>query len=216
MLLALACIGLFSGCSMLTRKYDYTVEADSFYVSSTGQIKAAMIEDFDKDYYDLAELTYLAKEQVLTYNKMNYGQEYYAYDQLTDEQKKNTLLAVAIESIEKKDDTVTIVFSYGSGKTYTEFNGIDIQKAGGTTVYTSYLENSQKKPGGSMISAKGGDPVSTEELMQKEGYLLVYVDYSTKITFEHEVEYVSSNVTVLSNNAVQTPSGEESYIIFKR
>lgn len=214
--LTIACMLALCGCSLLTRKYDFTPEKDSFYVMANGQIKAAMIEDFDKEYYDLAELTYLAKQQVQDYNMTNYGQSYYSYDQMSEQERKSTLLAVALDSITESNGQVTLVFEYGAGKTYSEFNGIDIQKSGGTTVYTSPLESSSMQPSGTIVAAKGGKPITLEELAAKGGYNMVYVDYATKISFEHEVEYVSANVTVLNNNSVQTPAGDGSYIFYKR
>ena len=39
------------GCGLLTKSYDFTEAENSIYVEDNATIRAAMISDFDKDYY---------------------------------------------------------------------------------------------------------------------------------------------------------------------
>lgn len=209
------CSSLLGGCSLFSKKYSYSPEENSIYVYADGQITAAIIEDFDKDYYDLEELTGLAQQQVLAYNKSKYGLEYYSYDQLTKEQRKEILLPVSLESVQKKDQKVILILRYANGDTYTGFNGIDIKNAGGSKVFTGAVGNTQMPLEGTFVAAKGGASQLTSELAEKTDYQMLYVDYATKVYFEHDVSYVTNNVAVLTGNSVQTASGQGSMIIFK-
>lgn len=215
-MLSLSFALLGSGCGLLQKKYTFVAEENSIFVHADGQITAAIIEDFDKDYYDLAELTGLAQQQVLSYNQTYYGMPYYSYDQMSKEERRQTLLPIDLDSIEEKNGQVILTFTYMNGDTYTGFNGIDLQKNGGTTVYTSEVtESTVPLTGVSFVAAQGGAAQSTEALSKEEDLKLLYVDYGTLVYFEHDVSYVSSNVTVLNGNAVQTPAGQDSYVLFK-
>jgi len=135
--LCMVCLLGLCGCGLLTKTYEYKAEENSIYVHADGQITAAIIEEWDQEYYDLAELTGLAQQQVLEYNKTYYGVEYYSYDQMTKEQKKQMILPVSLDSIKVENGMVILTLTYGNGDAFTGFNGIDIQNNGGTRAYTS-------------------------------------------------------------------------------
>lgn len=215
-MLCVICVLCLCSCGLMTKKYSFVIEENSIFVHSDGQITAAIIEDFDKDYYDLQELVGLTQSLVQSYNETYYGLSYYTYEQLTKEQKKQILLPVSLESASVDNGKVILVLKYANGNTYTDFNGIDIAAAGGTKAYTSSVgEASAMALDGTFVAAKGGEAQLTEELQKKTGYHMIYVDFGTKIYFEHEISYVTNNVTVLSDNSVQTPSGQGSFILFK-
>ncbi|MBQ8638823.1 MAG: hypothetical protein IJ468_06615 [Lachnospiraceae bacterium] len=202
-------------CSLMTKTYNFTAQENSIYVHEDGQITAAIIEDFEKDYYDVSELLGLAQNLVQEYNETYYGLPYYTYSQLTKEQKKQMLLPISLESVDSSNGKVTLVLKYANGSAFADFNGIDIKAAGGTTAYTSQLGSSKMALQGSFVSAKDGSALMVEELQKKTDYYLLYLDFATTVYFEHEVQAVSNNVTVVANNAVQTAAGQGNYILFK-
>lgn len=217
--LCLVCLLSLCGCGLLTKTYEFKAEENSIYVHADGQITAAIIEDWDQEYYDLAELTGLAQQQVLEYNKTYYGVEYYSYDQMTKEQRKQMILPVNLDSIKVENGKVILTLTYGNGDAFTGFNGIDIQNNGGTKAYTANVGSNTKMPlEGTFVKATGknaGEVQLIEELNAKTDHYLIYVDYATTIYFEHGVEYVTNNVYVLANNMVQTQAGQGSFIVFK-
>lgn len=204
------------GCSLMTKRYNFAAEAGSVYIHEDGQITAAIIEPFDKDYYSLDELTNLTESLIQDYNNTYYGLPYYEYSQLTDEQKKQILLPISLTSAPAvSNGTVSMVLKYAVSSAYTEFNAIDIKNAGGTELYTSTVGATEHALEGTFVKAQGGETQTVEELQKKTDYHLVYVDFATKIYFEHEIAYVSSNVQVLADNAVQTAAGQGSFILYK-
>ena len=48
------------GCGLFTKSYDFTEAENSIYVEDNATIRAAMISDFDKDYYSIDELAGVA------------------------------------------------------------------------------------------------------------------------------------------------------------
>ena len=61
-----------------------------------------------------------------------------------------------------------------------------------------------------------GETATIEEIMSHGDYQLVYVNYEADVTVEGEVAYVSTNVNCNSKNNVNTPAGQDAYIIFKK
>ena len=120
------------GCGLLTKSYDFTEAENSIYVEDNATIRAAMISDFDKDYYSIDELAGVAQQEALSFNKNVYGCSYYSYDQMTKEEKESILLPVCYEKAVVKDKKASVVFTYANGDTYTGFNSAEIQNAGGS------------------------------------------------------------------------------------
>ena len=107
------------GCGLLTKSYDFTEAENSIYVEDNATIRAAMISDFDKDYYSIDELAGVAQQEALSFNKNVYGCSYYSYDQMTKEEKESILLPVCYEKAVVKDKKASVVFTYANGDTYT-------------------------------------------------------------------------------------------------
>ena len=78
---------ILEGCGLFTKSYDFTEAENSIYVEDNATIRAAMISDFDKDYYSIDELAGVAQQEALSFNKNVYDCSYYSYDQMTKEEK---------------------------------------------------------------------------------------------------------------------------------
>lgn len=165
------------GCGLFTKSYDFTEAENSIYVEDNATIRAAMISDFDKDYYSIDELAGVAQQEALSFNKNVYGCSYYSYDQMTKEEKESILLPVCYEKAVVKDKKASVVFTYANGDTYTGFNSAEIQNAGGSKLYTSQLGSSTMALSGDFVTSDGQKHISSEDLMKKTDYCLVYADY---------------------------------------
>ena len=97
----------------------------------------------------------------------------------------------------------SVVFTYANGDTYTGFNSAEIQNAGGSKLYTSQLGSSTMALSGDFVTSDGQKHISSEDLMKKTDYCLVYADYPVTVFGEHVIAYVSPNVTVLASNCAQ-------------
>lgn len=212
---ALLAAASLAGCGIFTKSYNFTEAENSIYVEENATIRAAMISDFDKDYYSIEELTGVAQQVVLDYNTKIYGCAYFSYDQMTDEEKETVLLPVCFESATVKDGKASVVLTYANGDIYTSFNSAVIGISGGSKLYTSQIGTSTMQLTGSFVSSDGSKTIAGEELMKKTDYCLVYADYPVTVFGEHDIAYVSPNVTVLASNCAQITGSDGAYIIFK-
>ena len=103
------------GCGLFTKSYDFTEAENSIYVEDNATIRAAMISDFDKDYYSIDELAGVAQQEALSFNKNVYDCSYYSYDQMTKEEKESILLPVCYE----KAVYLCFVYMYANGVSIT-------------------------------------------------------------------------------------------------
>ena len=134
---------------------------------------------------------------------------------MTKEEKESILLPVCYEKAVVKDKKASVVFTYANGDTYTGFNSAEIQNAGGSKLYTSQLGSSTMALSGDFVTSDGQKHISSEDLMKKTDYCLVYADYPVTVFGEHDIAYVSPNVTVLASNCAQITGNDGGYIIFK-
>lgn len=185
-----------AGCGLFTKSYDFTEAENSIYVQDNATIRAAMISDFDKDYYSIDELAGVAQQEALSFNTNVYGCKYYSYDQMTKEEKDSILLPVCYESASVKDKKASVVFTYANGDTYTGFNSAEIQSAGGSKLYTSQLGSSTMTLSGEFVTSDGQKSISADELMKKTDYCLVYADYPVTVFGEHDIAYVLSLIHI--------------------
>lgn len=156
------------GCGLFTKSYDFTEAENSIYVEDNATIRAAMISDFDKDYYSIDELAGVAQQEALSFNKNVYDCSYYSYDQMTKEEKESILLPVCYEKAVVKDKKASVVFTYANGDTYTGFNSAEIQNAGGSKLYTSQLGSSTMALSGDFVTSDGQKHISSEDLMKRQ------------------------------------------------
>ena len=208
------------GCSALFKKsYTFSEAEDTLFISSNGMITDSIVSSFDKDYYSIEELTGIAQKMVLDFNQKNYNYAYYTYDQMPKEDQESRLLPVSFESIKKANDTVTIVFSYANGDTYTRFNLNDIQAQGGTRVYTNLVSRAitagEIPSSMNFVSADGQKTITGADLEEYPNYIVCYADFPVNIYGEHEVAFVSTNVAVQAENGVTFGSTDGAYVIFK-
>ena len=218
-LMAAAVLLGMGGCTLFAKSFSYVDAPDSIYVGKNATIRASIISSFDKDYYSLEELAAVTKKQVLDFNERRYNYAYYTYDQMSKEDRSTLLLPVSFESITNNSGLVIIQLSYANGDTYSLFNSGDIARAGGTKVYTALMSRAVAdqmiSADASFVSRDGTQTVNGSEISDKEDYIVAFADYGMTVYGEHEIAYVSPNVTVLSENSAQISGNDGAYIIFK-
>lgn len=215
LLLGTAIVLNLNACGMFTKSYDYAAVEDSIYVGANGVVKAAMVADFDKDYYSVSELESVAKAQALEYNETYYGLNYSSTSQMTKDEQNSILLPVSFESATAENGKANIVYSYANGDIYTSFNSVEIASKGGTKAYTSRLESNTMDLEGSFVTVDGSKTVTKADFADEKDYVVVYVDFPVSVYGEHDIAYVSTNVTVIGNNCASVTGTDGSYIIFK-
>ncbi|MBO5208636.1 MAG: hypothetical protein J6B68_04740 [Lachnospiraceae bacterium] len=189
-LLVMAAACVMAGCSKFNLPDINTVS-----VQKDGSIKQTIVEQFERNYYDVDELTAMAQEKV--------------------EKFSNGTDSIVCDSIEAKDGKVVVEMTYQTGTDYAEFNNRELFS--GTVAEANAQGYSLKD-----AVTEDGTDISEEQLAEvNENHVVVI---QTKEGEELDVEvygkilYTSGNI-ILSGKKVAyiAPEGEDmlSYIIFQ-
>lgn len=186
--MAVAYVMIGCGDSNLSNTNTVSVQKD-------GSIKQTIVEQFERNYYDVEELTTMAQEKI---------------SQFGDGTQK-----VVCDSIKEKDGKIVVEMTYQSGTDYTEFNNRELFNG---TVAEALAKGYSLKDA---VSEDGTD-ISEEQLAQiNENHVIVV---GTKEGEELNVQvydkilYTSGNVIISGKEDAHIGAeGEDmlSYIIFK-
>jgi len=99
------------------------VERNSIVINKDGGITSYLVRDFDKDYYELSELTVMAREMASEYNSQNGA---------------DSVTARTVEMLNDGSQRVQVIYDYVS---YIHFNGFNEESLYYGTVGDAVSEN---------------------------------------------------------------------------
>ena len=165
------------GC---TDKFEPT--ESTIYITSKGQVQSALMEDFEKAYYDFGELSEAVAEEVKAYN-LDVNAE-----------------AVTLESLTEGAGEVTLLMNYQTVEDYVKFN--DVLLFSGTfseAAAAGYLPEE-------LYDVEGN---SVEVDLESLGDLNVIVtEESVCIQTSSNIKYVSDNATILDKKQAKAMEAE--------
>jgi len=183
---------LLNGC----KKQDIFLTADdvtnnTFLIKRDGSIYAAIVEDFDKSYYNLSELNEFVAKEVDAYNKKVGSEE------------------VTIESLELKNGKVVLILRYSKMAHYSEFNNMPAAYFGAGTQNVALELPSQ------YVDAKKNVAVDKDTAMKnsKNKVLVLYEPY--EIVVEGDIKFHSENAKLLGSNKVSIMNEEMTVVIYR-
>ena len=183
----LVLVFLCTGCG---QKFEPT--ESTIFVTSKGVVKSAIMESFDKSYYDFDELYKSVEKEVKSY----------CLDKIEE--------VIKITSLTEGNDEVTLVMEYETAKDYADFN--EVVLFSGTfaeAVEEGYLPNT-------LQDAEGMD---AEIDLEKQGNLKVLVtEESVCIQTSGKIKFVSDNVTVFDKKlakAMEAGKTHPAFVLYK-
>ena len=183
----LALMFLCTGCG---QKFEPT--ESTIFVTSKGVVHSAIMESFDKSYYDFDELYKTVEKEVKSY----------CLDKIEE--------VIKITSLTEGVDEVTLVMEYQTVKDYADFN--EVVLFSGTfaeAVEEGYLPNT-------LQDAEGMD---AEINLEEQGDLKVLVtEESVCIQTSGKIKFVSDNVTVLDKKlakAMEAGKTHPAFVLYK-
>lgn len=197
--LALSGMLLF-GCAGGGSTSTFSPRQNSIFVTRDGQISSALVETYDKDYYDEAELKASIEEAVAAYN--------------TEAGKTGVTLTSCI----MKEGKAIAVFGYDSGATLYDFTTMMEDEANQarnlelSTVSEGLVAG--KVSDGSWIKAKDGSSVSLDTITKQGDMKLLSLEGTVTLQTESEIQYYSGNITLIDKFTASV-SGGKAYIAFK-
>lgn len=191
-IIMLLCFLNLAGCSkkeIFITANDVT--ADTMLVKRNGELYVAIVEDFDKNYYNLAELNEFVSKEVNAYNKKVGSEE------------------VKIEGLELKNGKVVMILRYSKMAHYSAFNNMP------AAYFSADTENVALELPTEYVEAKK-DSLVDETVAMKNGknqVLVLYEPYD--IIVEGKIKFYSNNARYVEENKVSSNSEDMTVIIFK-
>lgn len=174
-LFLLLALMLLSGCSSKS----YTADKNTIFPQKKGTITQVLVSDFDKDYYDINELTQYIKNEVNDFQQIR-GEE-----------------SVKLISCEKKDQVAKVQLLFNSYKDYSLFNEQDLffgtlaeaEEAGYSFDTEFYLIEDAKKK----------EPAAASEILENEKYHVLIIDHPTNIELPKKLNYLGGAAAVIQS-----------------
>lgn len=179
------------GCS----KQSFDANEDTVYVKEKGTVIGAVVESFDKDYYDEDELNALIAEEVEEYNK---------------EAGEDTL---EIQKFEVEDKVAKVFIEYATGEDYAAFNKVEF--------FSGTIRQALEKEyefNVEFFSAEDGKAVDKDTALSNEEYRVVVLEEPILVESDTDILYYSDNTDILSKTKVKVSEEAEglAYIIYKK
>lgn len=186
--LVLASVLMLTGCDGKFEPTESTV-----FVTSKGIVKSAVMESFEKDYYDFGELSADVEKAAA---------EYCA--ETTEE-------AVTVESLTQgEDDSVTLLMNYASVRDYADFN--DVILFAGTPAEAKAAGYEPEN----LLDAEGNAADPTDEELSK--LKVIVTEENICVQTGGKIKYVSDNVSVLDKKlakAMEAGHTHPAFVIYK-
>ena len=185
--LVLASAILLMGCG---QKFEPT--ESTIFVTSKGVVKSAIMESFDKSYYDFDELYKSVEKEV----------KVYCLDNIEE--------TVTLTSLTEENDSVTLLMDYQTVEDYANFNEVLLFSG---TFAQAVAEGYLPDP---LHDVEG---ITAELELEKQGDLKVLVtEESVCIQTSGRIKFVSDNVTVLDKKlakAMEAGKTHPAFVLYK-
>ena len=168
------------------------ITVNTLVVNDEGTIQSAMVEAFDKDYYDLSELEEFVKDDLDKFNEENDTK-------------------ITLEEIKANDDKVVLVFGYDSIEEYSAYN--EVNNASAYVFDASKAAKDERVPSDLKEIDEDGT-VPKDSVYEDEKLTTVVVDADTELIVNGKIKYYSG-CEVTAENKVVTKAGERAVVVFK-
>ncbi len=188
---------LLSGCNQ--EKLPEVIDQSTISISKEGRIGAYVVEEFDKEYYNITELTNMAVAEAGEYNTKN---------QMGD---NIPIVVVNAEVIADRSDKAIIEYQFDSAETYTGYNE-------GSLFYGTVADAVQKQFNldAVLYHVKDNTILSKDQLLAASDKYLIITDEKVVIYCPKRVTYVSEGVIYNQDGSVDATKAEGLvYILLK-
>lgn len=193
------CLLILTGCS--STQVPDTIDKTTLSVTDAGEITMHLVDSFDKDYYDIAELESMAVEDAASYNtSANAGET----------------VPVTVENVEMLENgkEVKVTYRYNNADTFeAHTEGILFY---GTV--TEAMAAGYRLESVSLNDVKGEEQVTGQWMMtEAAGKHLLITNQKAEIYSPYKVTHISEGAVYKENGSVDTTQAEgEVYILMKK
>lgn len=186
---------LLAGCGQTS--VPETIEEPTLILTGDGGVTACLVGEFDKSYYDLSELTEMAREEAAEYGL--------ALDGTARVTVKN------VETVRDGSSRIALTYVFDGTESYEDYIGESL-------FYGTVAEALSQGYGGvTLESVRDGVSMTGEELAGETDRHLIVTDTKAVIYCPDRVEYVSSGASLNGDGSVDASETEGLvYILLRR
>lgn len=163
------------------------VDSTTVFLDKNGGMTYYLVEEFDKDYYSLSELSAKAADEADKFNK--------------GAGEKQSVAVDKVETLQENESKVLIVYRFDGYASFNEFNEKSNKKLNKIFYGTVDEAFSQGYIAKALLRSVKDETVKTEEQLKQEGTRKLIV------TDEKAVFYCPAKVTYISEGAVLNEDG---------
>lgn len=188
---ALVC-GTLSGCGRIA-----DADTNTIFIEKKGVIEEVTVGEFSGSNYDLEEFKSFVEENIQSYEVSGAGGK------------------VSLEKATEINETVKLVMSYDSYRTYTDFVGSTLYVG---TVVQAMADGYDFEAAFHRAAEDNDANVDKKEILSHDGYNVAVVSVLLDVHVDGTIVYVSDGVTVKNKNTATVENTGESgcaYIVYK-
>ncbi len=188
---------MMAGCGQA--KVPDVVEVTSIAVTQQGEVTSYLVEEFEKDYYNISELTSMAMEEVANYNT---------------EHQEGELIPVVVEKVEalpENSNKVVLIQKYNNTDTFMDYtDNVLFYGTVNDAVNAGYDLDVVLK------SVKDNTLLSKEQLLQEAEMYLLITNENAMIYCPKKVTYVSEGAFCEEDGSVNATQTEGMTVILMK
>ncbi len=185
------------GCG--AAKVPEIVDVTSIVVADSGEVTSYLVDEFDKDYYDLADLTAMALQEAAQYNTQTQAGE------------RIPLTVEKVEALSDGSNKVVVTHKYDSVDTFMNYNGSVLFYGTVTEAVDAGYSLSV-----TLKNVKDGTLYSEAQLLQNPDKYLLITNEKAVIYCPRKVTYVSGDAVYNEDGTVDTSQAEGRVLILMK
>lgn len=179
------------------------VKENALVISGKGEVTAYVVGEFDRAYYDVAELADMAGAEADAFNRTRGGGE------------QVPVSVGQVEPVEGAADKVVVTYHFDSADSYTQF----MSQFEECTLFWGTVSEAASKgylSGVSLANVKDGTSLTEEGLKQNGDRRLIITDARASVYCPSKVTHLSEGAVMNEDNSVGTFQAEGTvYILLK-
>ncbi|MDF2539678.1 MAG: hypothetical protein K0S76_2699 [Herbinix sp.] len=181
-----------AGCNK--KDIDITTEditVNTIVAKADGKLQVALVDLFDKPYYNLNELEEFAQNEINEYNK-SIGED-----------------KVVMDDIELKDGKAVIILSFAGMEQYANFNQVS------AAYFNGGIKDNPLSLPETLVNADGEETANTQEVLQNQKYKIIVLNELYDIIVDGTVKFYSENASLGAKNMVHGAAEGMTVVVYK-
>lgn len=194
------CVLFMTGCEQ--EKVYVPITANTIEITEDGSLIGYLVEDFDKEYYNVAELESMLRSELEVYNTQK--------SNLAEGAGRVPITVDKVIMAEDGSAKVVVGLNFANADVYEDYMGKELFYGSVTQAVTAGYELE-----GKLAAVKDNAAFGTKEIEKYGNKPILIVEDTVSIRTDKKVQYLSTNASLTEEGFVDGASEELKYIITK-